>query len=135
MQHITPDTLAKPGGPYSAAVVVDTPSQLVFVAGQTGIDPVTGALVGDDIESQTERAFANLGLALDAAGATWQDVTKLTSFVVGEENLAGFRDARNRVFADAYGDGPYPAHTLLVVAGLARPGFLFEVEATAARPA
>jgi enamine deaminase RidA (YjgF/YER057c/UK114 family) len=127
-----PKTLARPPG-YSTVVEVSGPSRTVYFAGQLGID--TGnTFVGapGDFRAQCAQAFANMTLALKAAGARWGDVVKINSFLVDiERNMAAFREVR-----DGYLDGKAPpASTTIGVPALARPGGLFEIEAVAVVPA
>jgi enamine deaminase RidA (YjgF/YER057c/UK114 family) len=123
---INPDGLATPES-YTH-VVVATGSRLVFVAGQVA-DDTDGNLFGPgDLAVQAQRAFANLGRALAAAGARPQQVARITIYVVGHrpEYLPLISEARIAVFGDHK-----PADTLLGVETLAEPGYLIEVEAVA----
>ncbi len=61
-------------------------------------------------------------------------MAKLNTLIVGPDNLPGFRAARDEVFSEWYPDGDVPAHTLAVVAGLAAPELLVEIEAILAVP-
>jgi enamine deaminase RidA (YjgF/YER057c/UK114 family) len=80
-----------------------------------------------DWEAQTRLAMENVGRALDAAGAGWGDVVKLTFFVVDVSALATIRTVRD-TFVDT--EHP-PASSLVQVAALFRPDLLIEVEAVA----
>lgn len=53
------------------------PNGLLFLSGQTPIDPETGQLVSGGIEVQTARVFDNLGIVLHAAGSSWREVVKV----------------------------------------------------------
>ncbi len=111
-------------GPYSQAI--DT-GQLVFVAGQVGIDPANGELVDGGVEAQAERALRNIQAILDAAGLTMADVVKTTVLLT---DIADF-NAVNAVYARFVSDPP-PARATYAVAALPR-GALIEIEAVAAR--
>lgn len=65
-------------GPYSQVV---RGGDLLFVAGQPGIDPKTGAIAGDSFEAQARQAFDNLSTVLRAAGSSMDDVVKTTVFL------------------------------------------------------
>lgn len=125
--HINPETLHTPGA-YSH-VVVGTGTRIVSIAGQVAVD-VEGNLVGkDDFGAQARQAYLNVALALDAAGATFDDVTKMTVFIVNFDEATHFKpliEARSQVIL-----GQKPANTLLGVQALASPDFLIEVEAMA----
>lgn len=128
---LNPDTLCPPQGRYTH-VAVATGTRIVSIAGQVGIRP-DGKLAGADIGAQTTQAYENVGLALEAAGATWRDVIRVGIFVTSDEQLGDLAAARDAIYTEAFPDGPstYPPGTLLVVRGLAHPDLLVEVEATA----
>lgn len=112
-------------GPYSQAV--DTGS-LVYCAGQTPLDPATGALVDGDVATQTERCFANLFAVLAAAGLGPEDVVKVNVYLVDMADFAAMNAAYEAQFA-----APYPARTTVAVAGLPL-GARVEIELVASRP-
>jgi len=68
---------AAAAGPYSHAA---EHAGLVFLSGQTPLDPGTGALLEGEIEAQTRQGFTNLGAVLDAADLTFADVVKVNVF-------------------------------------------------------
>jgi 2-iminobutanoate/2-iminopropanoate deaminase len=108
-------------GPYSQAVKV---GDLVFTAGQPGIDPATGAVAGDTFELQARQAFANLRALLEDAGSGLDRVVKVTCFVAD----AGAFGTLNQLFTEYFPHDP-PARSTPVVA-LPR-GLLFSIEAVA----
>lgn len=101
-----------PIGPYAVAAL-DEESGLLFLSGQTPIDPQTGALITGDVAAQTRRVFANLQHVLEAAGATLADVLKVNVYLT---TMADF-PALNEVYAEVF-DAPYPARTTVAVAEL-----------------
>ncbi|MEH0578125.1 MULTISPECIES: RidA family protein [Streptomyces] len=131
-----PITLMNPAGlPEIDAyrqVSVATGSKLVFVAGQVAWD-ADGVTVGEgDLAAQVERCYLNVGTALAAAGATFDDVAKLTAYVVDwtPDKMPLFLEGAGRAFAKL-GVTPVPPATLLGVAALDVPDHLVEIEATA----
>ena len=110
-------------------VVVARGRRLVFVAGQVSIDAQGTLVAPGDFAGQVRQVFANLRIALEGAGATPADVTKITIYVVGykPELRPLLGEARSAVF----GAAALPASTLVGVQALAEPGFLIEVEAIA----
>ena len=121
---LDPEGLTRPA-PY-AHVVVAQPGRLIFCAGQVAEDE-HGAIVGaGDMRAQTAQALRNLGRALAAAGATYDDLVKLTWFVTDMARIAELRDARVEVLGDRR-----LASTLVEVRTLYRPELLVEVEAMA----
>ncbi|HTS14387.1 MAG TPA: Rid family detoxifying hydrolase [Candidatus Sulfotelmatobacter sp.] len=110
-------------GPYSQAIGV---GELVFCAGQVGLDPATGELA-DGFEAQVERALDNVAAVLAAAGLDFSDVVKTTCFLVDLADFQVFNEHYGRRVAD-----PAPARSTVAVAGLPR-GARVEVEAIAYR--
>ena len=126
MKFASPGDLPAPHG-YSQVVTVPAGTQ-VWVSGQVGAEPDGSAPPGD-WEAQTRLAFRNVGRALAAAGAAWEDVFKLTIFVVDISALATVRAVRDEFVKTA---AP-PASTLVEVSALVRPELLIEIEAVALR--
>lgn len=109
-------------GPYSQAVVA---GDLVFCAGQVGLDPATLTLVTGGIEAETARALDNLAAVLVAAGARLEDVVRTTVFLVDLQEFAAMNAVYARYFA-----APYPARATVQVAALPA-GARVEIDATA----
>jgi 2-iminobutanoate/2-iminopropanoate deaminase len=112
-------------GPYSQAIVA---GDLVFCAGQLGLDPMTHQIVGGDIKEQTRRVLDNLAAVLDAAGSGLDRVTKTTVFL---EDMAEF-SAMNEVYAERFGSHR-PARSTVQVAKLPGNGGRVEIECIAVR--
>ncbi|MER5870065.1 RidA family protein [Streptomyces sp. NPDC002044] len=113
-------------------VSIATGSKLVFIAGQVAWD-ADGATVGEgDLAAQVERCYLNAGTALAAAGATFDDVAKLTVYVVDwtPDKMPLFLEGVARAAA-RLGGTPVPPGTLIGVAALDVPDHLVEIEATA----
>jgi 2-iminobutanoate/2-iminopropanoate deaminase len=110
------------GAPYSQAI---TAAGLVFVAGQVGIRPGDGELVGEGIAEQTEQTLQNVKAILEAAGSGIDRLVKTTVFLT---NLADFQ-GMNKVYAKHVGDSP-PARSTVEVSALP-PGIIVEIEAVA----
>jgi 2-iminobutanoate/2-iminopropanoate deaminase len=98
------------GAPYSQAVVH---GDLVYVAGQLGIDPAAGHVVEGGIEAQTERVMQNLAAILDAAGSSLQNALMVSIFLA---DLGDF-PAMNEVYGQHVGP-EFPARATVQVAGL-----------------
>ena len=97
-------------GPYSHAVWA---GELLYLSGQTPLDPASGALVPGDVRAQTSQVFANLAAVLDAAGRSFDNVVKANVFLVDMADFA----AMNAVYATVF-TAPYPARSTVAVAGL-----------------
>ncbi|MFD3758690.1 RidA family protein [Streptomyces sp. NPDC058622] len=118
-------------GPYRQ-VAIAIGSKLVFIAGQVAWD-ADGATVGEgDLAAQVERCYLNIGTALAGVGATFDDVAKLTVYVVDwtPDKMPLFLEGVARAAA-RLGGTPVPPGTLIGVAALDVPDHLVEVEATA----
>ncbi|WP_243788124.1 RidA family protein [Saccharopolyspora gloriosae] len=113
-------------------VSVATGSKLVFIAGQVARDPDGGEVGPNDFAAQVEQCYLNIGTALEAAGATFDDVAKLTAYLVDwtPEKFPLFMEGVARAAAKL-GRTPLPPFTGIGVATLAEPDMLVEVEATA----
>ncbi|UFQ19463.1 MULTISPECIES: RidA family protein [Streptomyces] len=113
-------------------VSVATGSRLVFIAGQVAWD-AEGVTVGEgDLAAQVEQCYLNIGTALAEIGASFDDVAKLTVYVVDwtPDKMPLFLAGVARA-AEKLGVTPVPPGTLLGVAALAAPGLLVEIEAAA----
>jgi reactive intermediate/imine deaminase len=100
------------------------------VSGQVAYEP-GGNLVGEgDMARQTEQVFENLKAILEANGASFSNVVKISTFMTDIGQLAGVREVRARYLSD-----PPPASTTVEVSGLFRPEALIEVDVVAAIPA
>ncbi|MDJ1134148.1 RidA family protein [Streptomyces iconiensis] len=129
-------TLVNPSGlPEIGAyrqVSIATGTKLVFVAGQVSWD-ADGATVGEgDLAAQVEQCYLNVGRALAGAGGSFDDVAKLTVYVVDwtPDKMPLFSEGLSRAAAEL-GSTPVPPATLVGVAALDVPEHLVEVEATA----
>ena len=122
-----------PAGQYSHVAIAEA-GRLAFIAGQVAFDR-DGNLVGrGDLAAQTQQVFANLKNILDDLGATPSDIAELRTFIVGDDVVPRFREARRAAFDRMFPDGEYPPNTLLVVAGLASPEIEVEISAVVALP-
>jgi len=126
-ERANPRGLAQPRG-YSHVVAVRG-GKTVFISGQVALDE-KGELVGKgDLKAQAQRVFENLRVALQAAGADFDDVVKLNTYVVNYR--PAMLDTLRAVRSSFIGEVAGPASTLVGVQSLAREGFLIEIEAVA----
>jgi enamine deaminase RidA (YjgF/YER057c/UK114 family) len=126
---INPPELGTPPG-YSQIVEVNA-GRLIFIAGQTALDRDGNVIGKNDFAAQAAQVFRNLAVALNASGCTAGNLVKLTVFLTDMDNLAGYREARNRFFATVAPPAA-PAVTLVEVSKLYDPDFMIEIEAIAA---
>ena len=117
----TPEAPAAVGA-YSQAIVSNG---LVYCSGQVPLDPGTGELVVGSIADQTRRCLENLSAVLRAAGASLDDVVKVTAFLLDMGDFPEFNEA----YSEFFGDEP-PARATVAVAGLPK-GAEVEIECIA----
>jgi 2-iminobutanoate/2-iminopropanoate deaminase len=116
-----------PVGPYSQGIAALGP--FIFTAGQVGLDPKTGKLVGEDIVSQTRQVLFNLQAVLAAGGTNLSNVVKTTVFLADMNDFA----AMNKVYQEFFATDPAPARSCVQVARLPLDA-LVEIEAVAWYP-
>lgn len=109
-------------GPYSQAIRT---GELVFTAGQLGIDPRSGELAGDGVAQQAERAIANLEAILVAAGSGLANLVKVTVFLADIDEWSAVNEVYARLIPQ-----PFPARSAFAVKDLPR-GARVEIEAVA----
>jgi enamine deaminase RidA (YjgF/YER057c/UK114 family) len=126
-KYIYPQGLMRP--PTYTPVVAARGGRTIYVSGQVPVNE-NGELVGKgDLAVQAEQVFRNVETALKGAGATFADVVKITTYVVGyrPEHRAMMHQVRSKYVSK---DNP-PASTLVGVQSLAIADYLIEVEAIA----
>jgi 2-iminobutanoate/2-iminopropanoate deaminase len=123
-----PPQLAKPNG-YTHVVIVNR-GKLVLISGQTGLN--SKGEISSDFAAQAKQAFANLKIALAAAGAKPAELVKLNYYIVGlnHDKLLALRDARDSVIDKQHP----PASTLAGVQALFRSDVQIEIDAEAVIP-
>ena len=119
---VVADKAPKAIGPYSAAVKA---GNLVFTAGQLGIDPESGEFVPGGIEAETRQALLNLTAVLEAAGSSLGSVVKTTVFLRDMNDFG----VMNVIYGEFF-TGDYPARSAVQAARLPKDGAV-EIEAVA----
>lgn len=125
MKIHNPSSMA-PGTGYSHGIELPPQARLLYIAGQLGIG--SDGKFAPDIAGQAEQAWQNLGTVLKEAGMGYENLVKVTHFLVRREDIAPYREVRAKFLGKHA-----PASTLLVITSLARPEALIEVEAVAAK--
>ena len=124
-EFLNPEGMATPpSNLYNHVVKV---GNTVYIAGQLSRDKNGNAVHIGDAEAQTVQAWKNLETAIKSVGGTLADIVKTNTYVVGQENMAKVRAARLNILPP---EGR-PTSTTVIVAGLADPGLVVEVEAIA----
>ncbi len=109
-------------GPYNQAIRY---GDFVYTSGQVALDPTSGQLVGDDVQTQTRRVFQNLQAVLESAGTSLNNIVKTTVFLT---SMSDFQ-AMNNVYAEYFPETK-PARSTIAVAELPRKA-LVEIECVA----
>lgn len=122
MQVVASERAPRALGPYSQAIVAD---QLVFTAGQIGLDPESMEIVTGGVAEQTDRVLRNLAAVLESAGSALSRVVKTTVFLVDMGDFA----AMNEVYQRHFG-AHKPARSTVAVAQLPK-GARVEIDAMA----
>lgn len=127
MQRTQVQTALAPAaiGPYSQAIRC---GQVLYASGQIALDPVSGELIGADVEAQTEQVCRNVQAVLAAAGATLAQVVKTTVFLASMNDFQAMNAVYTRHFAGP--DRLPPARSTVAVAELPRRA-LVEIECVA----
>lgn len=118
-----PELLPEPISHYTDALAVDN---LVFISGMLPVDAAGNIIGQGDVVRQTEQIFHNIDTLLRSAGATFEDVVKVSLFLLRMGDREAINTVRQRVFGVSR-----PASTLVEVSALAIPGALLEVETIA----
>ena len=126
MRRLYPESIHPPFANYAHGVEVDPGARWIVCSGQLGIEP--DGHVPPDVEGQANLCFRAIEAILAEGGMTLADVVRLNAYVSGREHLAGYMRVR-----DEFVGAPPPASTLMIVQGFARPEFVVELEAIAAR--
>src|SRR5215213_1487935 len=124
-QAISSPTGAPAIGPYSPAIRA---GQLLFISGQIPLDPATGQLVDGDIAAQTEQVMRNLAALLEAAGAGFEHVARMTVYLKDFNDFAAMNDVYARFLV-----APPPARATVEVSRLPRD-VKVEIDAIAVLP-
>ena len=122
-----PPGVAPPASRYSHGAEVSAGARWLYISGQVGTAP--DGSIRQGLKAQMEQVYANIGVVLGSAGMTKANLVKMTVFITqpSPEALSVYRTMR-----DQWLEGHAPTATYLVVAGLAHPDFLVEIEAIAA---
>lgn len=126
IRRINPPTLAAPTG-YTHVVEVAGAARTVYIAGQVAYNERREVVGVGDMAAQTEQVYRNLEAALAAAGASFTDVVKMTTYITDMSQAQAARAVRARYFGETL-----PASTLVEVTALAQPDLMIEIEVVAA---
>lgn len=120
-----PVSVTPPFSSYSHAVEAPPEARWLHISGQVGVD-ADGNLAKEP-QAQMEQTWRNLLAVAQAANMGPHDLVKVTAYLTRPDDVALYREVRDTLL-----DGAQPASTLVIVAGLAHPDWLVEIEAVAA---
>jgi 2-iminobutanoate/2-iminopropanoate deaminase len=123
LEYIAPRNRYKGNVPLSLAVKA---GKHVFVSGVPGYDP-HGMLAVGDFPAQMTQVMENITAILAASGTGWHRVVRTRVFLTRPQDF----DDMNRIYADSFPDGNFPARTTIYVHALPKPEFLLEIECEA----
>ena len=125
IRRFNPEPVHPPVGHYSHASEVIGPSRWLYVSGQVGLH--ADGTLAEGIAAQTEQALANLRAVLEDAGMDFENIVKMTVLLTDPAHIPEAGAVRARILGEVK-----PSATLMIVAGLAGPDLLVEIEAIAA---
>ncbi len=108
---IITDKAPAPIGPYSQAVLIN---DTLYTSGQIAINPATGELVLNDIETETQQVMQNMKAVLETAGMTFENVVKTSIFIMNMNDFAKI----NTVYGSYFNEQNAPARETVQVACL-----------------
>jgi len=123
-EYIKIQTAPQPLGPYSQGIKA---GNMLFVSGQGSIDPKTGKMLGEDIETQTRQTMQNIKAIVEASGFSMSDLVKVSIYL---RNASDFQKM-NEIYRTFFSQNP-PTRTT-VQTGFVNPSMLIEIDAIASR--
>lgn len=122
-KYLNPPSLMTPVGYTHIVEAVGT--RTIYISGQVALDAMGNVVGRGDMRAQAQQVFENIHAALQAIGASFKDIVKMTYFVVNMSQFQAVREVRDQFMQPEY----LPASTAVEVRRLVREEFLIEVEA------
>jgi enamine deaminase RidA (YjgF/YER057c/UK114 family) len=130
IEHINPNGLSK-NPSFSQIAITKGNGKTIYIGGQDAIN-AKGEIIGKgDLAAQTQQVMQNLQTALSASGATFDNLVKLSIYMVHGQNISSGFEVSQKYFGKLKNP---PTISVLIVAGLANPDFLVEIDAIAFIP-
>lgn len=121
-----PKSIAAPGGAFVHGMEIMPGARILHVSGQIAVKPDGSTPEG--FEPQAEVVWQNITAILAEAGMSASDIVKMNAYLTSQDQFGPYVSVRNK-----YLGGHKPASTSVVVAALASPKWLIEVEVVAAK--
>lgn len=112
---------------YSPAVVTESATRTIWVAGHTGAVDDAGKSLAGDFDAQCRQTFRNIDKTLAAAGAKLSDIVTMTVFLIDARYTTRMTELRTEIFGK-----DFPASAAITVAGFAQPEMMIEIQCVAA---
>lgn len=129
LEKFNPATIVTPfNNAYHHAVVIPPNARILYISGQVGMRQ-DGSLP-DTLEGQAEQAWMNVMACVQGAGMSAQNIVKITAYLIDADDYGAFAAARAKHLGEAR-----PASTAILIKGLLKPEWRYEIEAVAAAPA
>ena len=130
IEHINPKELSK-NPAFSQIITTQGNGKTIYIGGQDAVN-VKGEIIGKgDLAAQTEQVMKNLQTALLASGATFDNLVKLSIYMVNGQNIKSGFEVSQKYFSKLKNP---PVISVLIVSGLANPDFMVEIDAIAFIP-
>lgn len=130
IKQLNPDGMMKSPA-FSQVVITQGAGSTIYIGGQNSVN-AAGEIIGKgDLQAQTKQVMENISIALKASGAGFENVVKFAIYIVQGQNPVPAYQAAQPFMSHLANP---PAVTGLIVAGLARPEFLIEIEVVAFLP-
>lgn len=126
MKTYNPKTAAAPGASYVQGIEIPPGARVLYLSGQVGQRP--DGSFAEGIEDQTDVVWQNIKAILADAGMGIENLVKINSYVTQADNFGKYTAVRGKHLG-----GHRPASTSVIVAALANPVWLVEVDAVAAK--
>ena len=98
-------------------------NKTIYLSGQISRDSHRNLVGKSDVEKQTAQILENMKAVLEAAGASLNDIVKVTTYVTSSDYITSCQEVRKRYFKDHH-----PASTFMIVSGFLKPEFLVQIE-------
>jgi len=130
IQHINPEGLLR-NPAFSQIIVTQGSGRTIYIGGQNAVNANREIIGKSNIQAQAEQAMQNIQTALTVCDATFENVVKLSIHIVQSQSVYGAFQASQKFMSELKNP---PTISVLIVADLANPEFLIEIDAIAFIP-
>ena len=130
VQHLNPDGLMK-NPAFSQVITTQGNGKTIYIGGQNAVNAAREIIGKGNLQAQTEQVMQNILIALEASGASFENVVKLSIHIAQGQNPVGAFQASQKFLNNLANP---PVITVLIVVGFANPDFLIEIDLVAFVP-